>query len=87
MSAIFGFWTRLVNQEDANLKRLLPAIILVVYSFLGAGIFYAIEKNGTCPLTFWEALFFVQTVYTTIGQSLGRTGRASPPPPSSSMNR
>lgn len=62
-------------------RSLAPFIILVIYTVLCAGIFYAIElncdPNASSKLTFsssnkvstfWEAIHFVATLITTIGK-------------------
>ncbi len=66
------FWSRIMkiggSGHQLNASLLLPAALLTIYSLLGAAIFYGTEHNGKCPMTFWEALYFASTLYTTIGK-------------------
>lgn len=71
---------RIWKEYDQNIKQLVPFVALGFYSFLGAGMFYLVEKNMSedpesenstlakgCVVHhgFWGAVYFVNTLYTT----------------------
>lgn len=57
------------SHDDLHPRNFVPCLILCLYSFAGAGIFFGIETLGSCPHDFWSSLFFVLTIYTSIGKS------------------
>lgn len=67
MSFIFSALSEWINDDDSVLHRSVPILVLIVYSFSGAGIFYALEMSGSCTVDYWVSLWFVNTVITTIG--------------------
>lgn len=55
------------SKEESVPRKSIPILLLIIYSFGGAGIFYAIEEGGVGVRTYWQSLWFVNTVTTTIG--------------------
>lgn len=63
-------WQRILlawADDESNLRLSWPIVVIILFSFICGGIVYAIE-NGEQITTFWMALYFVNTIYTTIGK-------------------
>lgn len=60
----------MIEDETSILRLSIPCFLLVVYAFAGAGLFYALETvvvTDKCSWDYWTSLWFVNTVFTTIG--------------------
>lgn len=55
--------------DDSTLRLSWSSFALVIFSLVGGGIFYAIERNSQCNWNYWESLWFFNTIYTTIGKN------------------
>ncbi len=68
MSAIFGIFAKL--EKEIHVSKIYPALILVAVSCLSALCLFFTERNEIdCQWNYWSALYFVNTIHTTIGSS------------------
>lgn len=55
--------------DDESILRLSwTTVLVIILSLIAAGMFYGIEHNSKCEWDYWRSLWFVNTLFTTIGK-------------------
>lgn len=63
-SKILQMWA----DDDSILRLSWTTFAIIAVSLIAGGVFYAIEKDSKCHWNYWESLWFVNTILTTIGK-------------------
>lgn len=61
---------RMWADEESILRLSWSTVLIIILSVTVAGVFYGIEHNTKCQWNYWQCLWFVNTLFTTIGKYL-----------------